>query len=107
MIEYQASGRLIAREQTGTYLDRGFQLEQYGLGNEDLARLGAEKTNLGFQQLHLFARSAPSHLQQPIDDGIEIDIILVRHLTDLKTGRGSVKSLPSCLPDCVDSLRNL
>jgi hypothetical protein len=37
-------------------------------------------TDLGLQQLNLFAGPAPSHLQQSIDDRIQIDLALVSHV---------------------------
>jgi len=60
-------------------LDRSLKLEKDGLRDENLAGLCAQITDLGFQELNLFARSAASNLQQSIDDGIEIYIVLVRH----------------------------
>ena len=46
-----------------TYLDRGLELEEDGLGDEDLAGLGAEITDLGLEELDLLAWAAASHLE--------------------------------------------
>lgn len=46
-----------------TYLDRGLELEEDGLGDEDLAGLGAEITDLGLEKLDLLAWTAASHLE--------------------------------------------
>ena len=62
-----------------TYLDRGFQFQQYGLGDEDLAGLLAQVTYLCFKKLDLLPGSTSSHFEQPIDDGIQVHIILIRH----------------------------
>jgi hypothetical protein len=61
------------------YLDRRLKLEEDWLRDEDFSRLGAEIADFCFQELHLLARSAASDLQQSVDDGIEVYIILVRH----------------------------
>ena len=70
-----------------TYLDRCFQLQQDWLGDEDFTSLGAKITNLCLQKLYLFAWSAASDLQQSVDDGIEIYIVLVRHSFSPLVGR--------------------
>jgi hypothetical protein len=44
-------------------LDRGLELEEDGLGDEDLAGLGAEITDLGLEELDLLAWAAASHLE--------------------------------------------
>jgi hypothetical protein len=49
------------------------------LGDEDLTSLGAQITDLCLQKLNLLAGAASSDLQQSIDDGVEIDVVLVRH----------------------------
>lgn len=59
-----------------TYLDGGLKLQQNGLGNEDLAGLGAEETDLRFQELHLLARTAAPHLQEAIDDRVQIHFLI-------------------------------
>lgn len=46
-----------------TYLDRGLELEEDGLGDEDLAGLGAKITDLGLEKLDLLAWAAASHLE--------------------------------------------
>lgn len=63
-----------------TDLDGCFQFEQYWLRDEDLPSFGAKIANLGFQELHLLPRSASSHLQQSVDDRIEIYLVLIRHV---------------------------
>lgn len=65
-----------------SHLDRSLELEQNGLGNEDLASLGAEVANLGLEQLDLLARAAAPHLQEAVDYRVEIDFVLVRHLDE-------------------------
>jgi len=62
-----------------TDLDGSFKLEEDGLGNENLASSGAEVTDLGLEKLDLLARSATADLEQSVDDGVEIDVLLVRH----------------------------
>jgi len=49
------------------------------LRDEDLTGLGAEVTDLGFEQLNLLARAAAPHLQEAIDYRVEVDVVLVRH----------------------------
>jgi hypothetical protein len=44
-------------------LDRGLELEEDGLGDEDLAGLGAKITDLGLEELDLLAWAAASHLE--------------------------------------------
>jgi hypothetical protein len=62
-----------------SYLDGSFELEQNGLGDEDLAGLGAEVPDLGLEQLDLLAWAAAPHLQEAVDYRVEIDVVLVRH----------------------------
>jgi hypothetical protein len=62
-----------------TYLDGSLQLEQDGLGDEDLASFGAQVSDLGFEQLDLLSRTAASHLEQAVDYRIEVDLVLVSH----------------------------
>jgi hypothetical protein len=62
-----------------SHLDRGFELEQDGLGDEDLAGLGAEEANLGLEKLDLLAWAAAPHLQEAVDYRVEINFVLVRH----------------------------
>jgi hypothetical protein len=61
------------------YLDGSLQLEEDGLGDEYFTSFGAEVTNLGLEQLNLFAGSAAPHLQEAINYRVEIDFVLVRH----------------------------
>ena len=63
----------------GMYLDRGFQLEQYRLGDEDFACFCAQVTNLSFKQLNLLSWPASSDFQQAIDYRIKIHLILIGH----------------------------
>jgi hypothetical protein len=62
-----------------SHLNGSFELEQNGLGNEDLAGLGAEIADLGLEQLDLLAGAAAPHLQEAVDYRIEVDVVLVRH----------------------------
>lgn len=62
-----------------TYLDGRFQLEEDGLGDEDLARLRAEEPNLGLEELHLLPGATTPDLEQAIDYRIEVDLMLVGH----------------------------
>lgn len=62
-----------------TDLDRSLEFEENRLGDEDLTSLGTEVPDLGFQELDLFSRTAASHLQQPVDDGVQVDIVLISH----------------------------
>jgi hypothetical protein len=64
-----------------TNLDGSLELEQNGLGNEDLASLRAEKTNFRFQELDLLARAAAADLEQAIDYRVEIDLMLIGHFS--------------------------
>jgi hypothetical protein len=85
------------------YLDGSLKLEENGLGNENLASSGAEVTDLGLEKLDLLARSATADLEQSVDDGVEIDVLLVRHYEKaLQEGRkGKTKSLsPSAGGPC-------
>ena len=49
------------------------------MGDEDLTSFGAQITDLCLQKLHLLAGATSSNLQQSVDDGVEIDVVLVRH----------------------------
>ncbi len=62
-----------------SHLDGGLELEQDGLGDEDLASLGAEEANLGLEKLDLLAWAAAPHLQEAVDYGVEVNFVLVRH----------------------------
>jgi len=62
-----------------SHLDGSFKLEQDRLGDENLAGLGAEKADLGLEELDLLARAAAPHLQEAVDYGVEINFVLVRH----------------------------
>jgi len=80
------------------YLDRSLKLEQDGLRDEDLAGLGAQITNLGFQQLNLLAGPAAPHLQEAVDYRVEVDVVLIRHckvLTSPKDGAHRLRKLGS------------
>lgn len=64
---------------TPTYLDRCLKLEENGLGDEDLASLGAQISNLGLEQLDLLAGAAAADLQKTVDYGVQVDIIVICH----------------------------
>lgn len=75
-----------------THLDWSLQLKQYWLRNEDLSRFRAKIANLCFQQLYLFAWSASSHLQQAVDDGVQIYLVLVGHGCGPLVGQGEMET---------------
>ena len=95
-----------------SHLDGGLELEQDGLGDEDLASLGAEEANLGLEKLDLLAWAAAPHLQEAVDYGVEVNFVLVRHCrvplillalmmaraTGKKRGVGSDGQIPSSRP---------
>lgn len=58
------------------YLDGCLQFQQYGLGDEDFPSLGAKITNLRLQKLNLLARPAAPHLQQSINDRVQIHVLI-------------------------------
>lgn len=58
------------------YLDGCFQLQQNGLRDEDFSRLSAEKANLRFQELNLLSRPATPHLQQTVNDRVQIHFLV-------------------------------
>ena len=62
-----------------TDLDWGLELKKNWLGDKDLARLCAQIANLSLQKLNLLSWPASSHFQKTVNDGVEIDIALVRH----------------------------
>lgn len=68
------------------YLDGCFQLQQDGLRDEDFSRLSAEKTNLRFQELNLLSRPATPHLQETVNDRVQIHF-LVSHGEMVLMGR--------------------
>lgn len=61
------------------YLDGSFELKQNGLGDEDLAGLCAKVADLSLEKLDLLAGTAAPHLEEAVDYGVEIDVVLVRH----------------------------
>lgn len=67
-------------------LDGSLKLKQDGLRDEDLTSLGAEVTDLGFEELNLLARATASHLEEPINYRVKIDLVLVCHLEKLPWG---------------------
>ena len=79
-----------------THLDWSLQLKQYWLRNEDLSRFRAKIANLCFQQLYLFAGSASSHLQQAVDDGVQIYLVLVGHGCGPLVGQGEMETSGNC-----------
>lgn len=62
-----------------TDLDGRFEFKKDGLRDEDLPGLGAKETDLRLEKLNLLSRTAASHFQQSVDDGIQIDIVLISH----------------------------
>ena len=80
--------RTSAQEQgAGAYLNGSFKFKQDRLRNEDLACLGAEIADLGLEQLDLLAGTAASDLEEAVDYGVEVDLVLVRHLGVLSCQR--------------------
>jgi len=61
-------------------LDRRLELEEDGLGDENLAGLGAKGADLGLEELDLLAGTAAANFKKTVYDGVEIDIVWVRHL---------------------------
>lgn len=64
-----------------TYLDGSLELEEDGLGDEDLTSLGAQIADLGLKQLDLLAGAAAPDLEEAVDDGVEVNLVLVRHVS--------------------------
>lgn len=62
------------------YLDGSLELEEDGLRDEDLATLSAKVANLSLEELDLLAGAAAANLKKAVYDGVEIDIVLVRHV---------------------------
>lgn len=62
------------------YLDRSLELEEDGLRDEDLATLSAKVANFSLEELDLLAGAAAANLKEAVYDGVEIDIVLVRHV---------------------------
>jgi hypothetical protein len=79
--------RGVARPRRRAYLDRSLELEQNGLGDEDLASLGAKIADLGLEKLHLLPRTTASNLKETVDYRVEIDLVLVRHLDSSPASR--------------------
>lgn len=71
----------------GTDLYRRLKLEQDRLRDENFSGLGAQVSDLRLQQLHLLARPAAPHLQEPVYDGVQIHLIF-RHSWDLLLALG-------------------
>lgn len=61
------------------HLDWRLQLQQYGLRDENLSRFGTQETDFRFQQLYLLPWPASPHLQESVNDGVEVHVILIRH----------------------------
>lgn len=72
-------------------LDWRLKLEQYWLGDENLARFRAQMANFRFQKLDLLARSTTPHLQKPIYDGVKVHIVLIRHFLVPMIWGGSIQ----------------
>lgn len=89
-----------------TYLDGRFQLEEDGLGDEDLARLGAQESDLRLEELDLLPGATTPDLEQAIDYRIEVDLMLVGHggcgrvperwPTGIEEGSGGVRGGTGC-----------
>lgn len=62
-----------------TYLDGSFKLEQDRLRNEDLTSLSAQVSNFSLEKLDLLAGAAAADLQETVDYGVQIDIVLICH----------------------------
>jgi len=60
-------------------LDGSLQLQQDGLRDEDFASLRAQVADLGLEKLDLLARPAAPHLQETVDNRVEVDFVLVCH----------------------------
>ena len=63
-----------------TDLDGRLELEENGLGDENLAGFGAKVADLSLKELDLLAGTAAADLKKTVYDRIEVDIVLVRHL---------------------------
>lgn len=63
----------------GTYLDGCLKLKQDGLRDEDLAGLGAQVPDLGLEQLDLLAGTAATDLQEAVDYGVQVDVVVICH----------------------------
>ena len=74
------------RRAASTNLDGRLELEQDGLTDEDLSRLGAQPANLLLEKLDLLAGTASADFQQPFYDGFEVHIV-VGHAAQLAGGR--------------------
>ena len=61
------------------YLDRSLEFKQDRLGDEDLASLSTQVSYLCLEQLNLLPWATAANLQESVYDGVEIDVILVRH----------------------------
>lgn len=70
------------------YLDRSLELEENGLRDEDLTRLGAEVADLSLKELDLLSGTAAANLEEAVNDGVEIDVVLVRHVWRERCGMG-------------------
>mgnify|MGYP004502128587 CR=1 FL=1 len=65
-----------------TDLDRCLELEENGLRDEDLSRLGAQVADLGLEQLNLLAGPAAPDLEKAVYDRVEIYLVFC-HSCDL------------------------
>lgn len=74
-----SSASLVACTSPPTHLDRRLELEEYGLGDEDLASLGAQVSYFSLKKLNLLSRPAAADFEESVDDGIEVHVVLVRH----------------------------
>jgi hypothetical protein len=72
-------------------LDGSLKLKEDGLGDENLAGLGAEEADFRLEELDLLAGAAASDLEEPIDYGVEVDIVLVGHCEELSRQRREMR----------------
>jgi hypothetical protein len=72
----------VRAELIATDFYRRFQLKQDGLADEDLARLGAQISDLKLFQLHCLAGPAATDLLELVYDGIQIHLVF-RHSWDV------------------------
>ena len=60
--------------------DRGFQLKQIGLRNEDLPRFSAEVSEVVLTEADLLARLLAAHLQQLVDHVVNLLVFRLHYL---------------------------
>lgn len=62
-----------------TYLDGSFELEQNRLRNKDLTSLSAQVPDLSLEQLDLLSWTTATDLQEAVDYGVQINVVLICH----------------------------